>query len=98
MIATEPKLGSTRIVKADAHNYAVERYEEIENTTKNEEGKRERSGTFRREWKEVGYYGHRLDWAAESAIFEGIKNGSEITKQLLKECVKEIVQNTQVNK
>lgn len=92
---TEPKVGSCRIVKADNHNYAVEKYSEIEIVEKNADGKREKTGKHRREWVEVGYFGHRLDWAAESAIFQSMPVG-EITPQLLRSCVKEIVENTRL--
>ena len=79
------RIGSTRIVRADAHNVAVEQYSEIENPKTKEK---------RREWKEVGYYGHRLEWAAESALYLAMPEGEQITPKMVHDAVAEIVANT----
>jgi len=83
----EPTLGSTRIVRADEHNVAVERYDEITNPKTKE---------TRREWREVGYYGHRIEHAAESALFNALPYGEQVTPQMIRDAVATIVENTKV--
>lgn len=88
------KVGSARIVRADAHNIAVEILREIENTEKGSDGKRVKTGTTRSEWVEAGYYGGNLQWAAESALYQAMPEGEVITPQMIKDAVAEIVRQT----
>lgn len=65
-----PKLkeGQVRIVKADALNYAVEVVRIV----------KKKDGPEVLEWKEHGYYGHRLDWAVKSAMMQSVPEGKEL--------------------
>lgn len=65
-----PKLkeGQVRIVKADALNYAVEVVRVV----------KKKDGSEVLEWKEHGYYGHRLEWAVKSAMMQHIPEGKEL--------------------
>jgi hypothetical protein len=89
-----PNIGATRIVRVDAHNVAVEQYTATEVVEKGEDGKRVKTGATREEWKEVGYYGHRIDHAAESALFVAMPEGEKITPQMIREAVFKIVAET----
>lgn len=80
-----PELGATRIVKSDSHNFAVERYSAITNRQTKE---------TRHDWQEVGYYGHRLDYAAESALFVAMPQGEPVTPQMVRDAVARIVAET----
>ncbi len=82
-------MNQVRIVRSDAHNFAVEQLVTVEGKT---EGKKD--GTTRQEWQEVGYYGHRLDHAAESAIHRGCPVGEVVTPAMVKEAVAGIVAQT----
>jgi hypothetical protein len=84
-MSNEARVGSARIVRVDAHNVAVEVYSEI--TSK-------KTGETRTEWKEAGYYGHRLDYAAQSALYESMPYGEPITPEMISNAVAEIVANT----
>ena len=88
------KAGTARIVRIDAHNVAVEVLTEIEESEKGADGKRVKTGGTRLEWQERGYYGHRLEWAAESALFEAMPQDKPITKEMIRDAVKEIVAAT----
>lgn len=85
MNATGPQIGATRIKRVDAHNVAVERYSAITNTKTKE---------TRYDWQEVGYYGHRIDHAAESALFTAMPEGEKITPQMIRDAVAQIVEET----
>jgi hypothetical protein len=65
-----PKLkeGQVRIVKADPLNYAVEVVRIV----------KKKDGPEVLEWKEHGYYGHRLDWAVKSALMQHLPAGKEL--------------------
>lgn len=80
-----PELGATRIKRVDTHNVAVERFSAITNNKTKE---------TRHDWQEVGYYGHRIDHAAESALFVTMPEGEPITPQMIREAVAEIVAET----
>lgn len=80
---------SARIIRADAHNVAVQEFREIETRA---DGKK--TGETRMEWVDVGYYGHRLEWAAESALFQALKVDSPITKADIRQAVADIVKET----
>ena len=67
-------VGDIRIVKADEMNWAVERYTEVETR---KDGKL--TGETRREWKEVGYYGSKIEWAFRGAILHATNVGCEPT-------------------
>lgn len=83
--------GATRIIRSDAHNVAVERYVKI--TPKAKDG--EPTPEPRYEWQEVGYYGHRLDFAANSALFQAMPIGEPITADMIRKAVDDIVARTQ---
>jgi hypothetical protein len=80
------KVGSCKVVKVDDLNYAVQRYENIVNSKTKES---------RKDWKDVGYFGHRLDWAVESAIFKSMPLG-DVTVDELRSCTAEIIKNMKV--
>ncbi len=88
----EPRVGSARIVRVDTHNVAVEVYVEVE-VSKKVGNKRVKTGATRREWKESGYYGGNLLWAAESALYQSLPFGEVVTPDLIKKAVAEIVKN-----
>lgn len=90
-MSNEPKVGSTRIVRVDEHNVAVQVYREIEATEKNDDGKRVKTGGMIYRWVEAGYYGHRLDHAAESALFVSMPIGEPITPKMIRDAIGEIV-------
>lgn len=77
-----PKVGATRIRRIDSHNVAVERYSAIVNNKTKE---------VRHDWQEVGYYGHRIEHAAESALFVAMPEGEPITPKMIRDAVAEIV-------
>ena len=81
----EPRVGSTRIVRVDEHNVAVQVYREIEATEKNDDGKRVKTGEKVCRWVEAGYYGHRMDHAAASALFLSMPIGEPITTKLIRD-------------
>lgn len=89
-----PEIGATRIVRVDAHNIAVEQYTATEVVEKGEDGKRVKTGATREEWKEVGYYGHRIDHAAESALFVAMPEGEPLTPQMVRNAIAQIVAQT----
>lgn len=84
----------TRIVRVDAHNVAVEYLREVEVTEKDESGKRLKTGQKRQEWTEEAYYGHRLDMAAKTALFNALPIGEPVTPELVRAAVEEIVART----
>lgn len=88
------KVGDVRIVRADEHNVAVERYVEVDVFDKDDAGKRIKTGDKRCEWREVGYYGHRIEWAAESALFQAMPVGSVITAEEVRRAVLDIARAT----
>lgn len=73
-----------RIVKVDSYNFAVQYEKEIEG----------RNGVKRKEWVDGGYFGHRLDHAAEFAVSHGFDIGEPITPKSVREAVRDIVKNT----
>lgn len=83
-------VGSARIVRVDAHNVAVQQLREVEVTEK-VGTKRVKTGETRTEWVECGYYGHRMDHAAESALFVAMPEGEPITPALLRKAVADIL-------
>lgn len=83
------RVGSARIVKVDAYNVGVQQLREID-VTKKVGDKRVKTGEKKLEWVECGYYGHRLDHAAESALFVAMPEGEPITPQMVREAVSEI--------
>lgn len=88
---------SARIVRVDAYNVAVQELRDVETITTEggkRGGKRTKTGETRSEWVDAGYYGHRLEWAAESALFQSLKVDSPITKETIKQAVAEIVKET----
>ena len=82
-------MNPTRIVRVDSHNFAVQ----VLATIKNKE-----TGEERQEWQDKGYYGHRLDWAAESAIHQAVPVGEVVTKQVVADAVAVIVRESQAVK
>jgi hypothetical protein len=48
-------------------------------------------------WQEQGYYGHRLKWAAESALYEAMPFGEPITPQMIRDAVDRIVEATKAH-
>jgi hypothetical protein len=88
------KLGSTRVVRVDAHNVAVQQFVEVEVSVKGGDGKRSKTGEMRQEWQERGYFGHRLDHAAESALFLSMPIDESITAKMVKDAIAEITENT----
>ena len=80
---------SARIVRVDAYNVAVQELRDVESRVKGV-----KTGHTRKEWMDAGYYGHRLEWAAESALFQSLKVDSPITKETIKQAVAEIVEET----
>lgn len=90
----EPRVGSARIVRCDALNIAVEVYKAIEVREKQEDGTMPKTGAVAHRWEESGYYGHRLDHAAESALFQSMPHGEQITPKMIRDAIAEIVANT----
>ncbi len=84
----------TRIVRVDAHNVAVEYLREVEVTERDDSGKRLKTGEKRQEWAEEAYYGHRLELAAKTALFNAMPVGVPVTPELIREAVEEIVCRT----
>lgn len=82
------KAGNARIVRADKYNVAVEVLNEVTNPKTKE---------TRLEWQEQGYYGHRLKWAAESALYESMPIGEPITPQMIRDAVERIVEATKAH-
>lgn len=78
-------MNKTRIVRVDSLNFAVQ----VLATIKNKE-----TGEERQEWQDKGYYGHRLEWAAESAVHQAIPVDEPVTPAMVREAVKEIVTRT----
>lgn len=70
-----------RIVKVDDYNYAVLKYQTVKN---------KKTGEVEREWKPVGYYGDKLEWAIKGALFHSLPKDVPITVALIKKAVKEI--------
>ena len=85
MMADSPRIGSVRIVRADSLNVAVQVFSEIINP----KTKEKRLG-----WQDRGYYGHRLDHAAESALFQAMPEGQPITAADVRSAIAEIVAST----
>ena len=73
-----------RIVKVDWYNFAVQYEKEIEG----------RNGVKRKEWVDGGYFGHRLDHAAEFAVSHGFDIGEPITPADVRNAVRRIVRET----
>lgn len=73
-----------RIVKVDEYNFAAQYEKTIEG----------RDGKKRKEWTDAGYFGHRLDHAAEFALSKAFDIGEPITPKSIREAVKDIVKNT----
>jgi len=88
------KVNPVRIKRIDRYNVAVERLVEVEVSERGADGKRSRTGVKRQEWQETGYYGHRIDHAAEEALFEACPIGEVVTPETVKSAVKEIVRQT----
>lgn len=88
------KPNAVRIVRCDRFNVAVERLVEVEVVETGPDGKRSKTGQKREEWQETGYYGHRIEHAAEEALFEAMPIGGQVTPQMVKDAVAEIVRQT----
>lgn len=86
------KPGSARIIRVDEHNVAVQVYREIEATERTDEGKRVKTGKKLYRWVDAGYYGHRIDHAAESALFLAMQVGEPITAESIRSAVKQITE------
>lgn len=67
-----PKIGDVRIVKADSMNYAVEEYRE------GKVMRGDRKGEVTVGWREVGYYGDKLEWAVNSALMQKVTDGKAL--------------------
>lgn len=80
-----------RIIKADSRNFAVQSLETIIPKAK----KGEEPGPVRIEWKDSGYFGHRLDHAAKFAISDSFEEGEKITPAMVEKAVAQIVSETQ---
>ena len=80
----QPK--QTRIVRVDELNYAVQTLETVT--------PRDKTQHPHQEWQYSGYYGHRLDWAALSAIHRGLPVGGTVTADAVDAAVKRIVNET----
>ena len=78
-----------RIVRVDERNFAVQELADIEATVK---GKK--TGEVRREWRDSGYFGHRLDHAARFAVLRAAGIGEIVTEQFVNDAVAMIVQGT----
>lgn len=83
-----------RIVRCDEHNVAVQIFTETEKKVKGDDGKFTKTGETVWEWKDAGYYGHRIDHAAESALFLSLPKDEPITGAMIKAAVAEIVAQT----
>jgi len=92
MAVDSPCPGDTRIVRVDEHNVAVQVYTEMD-VVRVEGKKRVKTGEKRCEWRDRGYYGHRLDYAAESALFLAMPYGEQITPAVIKDAVRSISAN-----
>lgn len=86
----------TRIRRVDLHNVAVEfeREFEIFDRPPGTKGKGKPTGKYRRQWVEEAYYGHRLEQAAKTALFEAVPIGATVTPELIRAAVEEIVERT----
>lgn len=82
------RVGNARIVRSDKYNVAVEVLNEVTNPKTKE---------TRLVWQEQGYYGHRLKWAAESALYEAMPFGEPITPQMIRDAVDRIVEATKAH-
>ena len=79
------KMNKVRIIKADAHNFAVQVYREIESRKTKEK---------RHEWVTETYYGHRLDHAIKFATLYGIPDGETVTPELFAELMQTTITET----
>ena len=73
-----------RIVKVDEYNFAAQYEKTIEG----------RDGKKRKEWTDAGYFGHRLDHAAEFALSKAFDIGEPITPADVRNAVRRIVRET----
>ncbi len=76
------KENDVRIIKADAHNYAVQQVVTRAKDKPNE----------RLEWENTGYFGAKLDWAAESALFKSFPSDTVISRETINDAVQRIVE------
>lgn len=88
-----PKVGDVRIVKLDAHNFAVERLEQPKpkKVKDGEEPKEQKPPA----WVDVAYYGHKLEHAARYAMYHGIPVGDIVTEAVARECCERIIAATE---
>jgi len=86
------ELNKVRIVRIDPRNYEVQQFTEIP-VKKKVDGKYVETGEVKREWTFKGYYG-KLDMAIRAAIDASFKDDTIITKQVLDEAVKTIIEQT----
>lgn len=75
-----------RIKKCDALNFCVEVYREVINPKTKEK---------REEWKEEGYFGHRLEHAIEFAVLRGYAVDGIVTLEEHKKMMKTMLEETQ---
>ena len=74
-----------RIVKADERNFAVQVLKTLTNP---------KTKQSREEWVDEGYFGHRLDHAAEFVLLRGFAVDDPITPKDVKAAVAGIVAQT----
>ena len=86
------KPGDVRIVRVDAHNVAVQQY--VQPALPPKSKKNPNPVQREAEWRDVGYYGHRLDFAAEHALFKAVPEGERITQDTIRAAVAQIVKST----
>jgi hypothetical protein len=81
------KIGAVRIVRADKHNYSVQKFEAPDPNhpkTKSTEPR----------WVDKHFVGHRLEWAAAYALKESASEGQEITREFVENAISAIVKQT----
>jgi len=82
MPMSEDKVGDIRVVRADIHNYSVERYEEIKS----------RDGSTKLEWQTLGWFGGNIVAAFKVAVQEGLPVGEAVTLQAFNAAVARLVE------
>lgn len=81
-----PEVGTARIVKSDGHNVCVQVYTQTRNPKTKELNPPQ--------WVDNGYFGHRIDHAAGWALFESMREKDAITRAVVEDAIKRIVDAT----
>lgn len=88
-------MNKVRIVRCDKHNIAVEELVQVEVIERDPvTKKRTKTGETKMVWQESGYYGHRVEYAAQQALFAGLPIGECVTPEIVAEAIKTIVEET----